>query len=190
MTAFEEILGRIASALEEADIGYMVIGGQAVLIHGDPRQTQDIDVTLAVSCDEISRVMPALKTAGLKSLAEKPQDFARKTNVLPMSDVASGRRVDVIFSDFPYERQAVARAVSVPIGGRKVRFASAEDLLIHKLAAGRPIDLQDARGIWLRKGKTLDRKYIERWIKEFAGIPGLENISRTWRDLRRPNRFL
>jgi hypothetical protein len=43
---FETLLERIALALEQAAVPYMVIGGQAVLLHGEPRLTKDIDVTL------------------------------------------------------------------------------------------------------------------------------------------------
>ncbi len=43
---FTRILKQIASALDKAGIPYMVIGGRAVLLYGEPRLTKDIDVTL------------------------------------------------------------------------------------------------------------------------------------------------
>ncbi len=39
------VLERIATALDAHRIPYMVIGGQAVLRYGEPRQTKDIDIT-------------------------------------------------------------------------------------------------------------------------------------------------
>ena len=44
----ENLLGRIGSALKAARIPYMVIGGQAVLLYGEPRMTRDIDVSLGI----------------------------------------------------------------------------------------------------------------------------------------------
>ena len=44
---FEALLERIGGTIERAGIPYMVIGGQAVLLYGEPRLTQDIDITLA-----------------------------------------------------------------------------------------------------------------------------------------------
>ncbi|MGB3565055.1 MAG: hypothetical protein WBH85_09195 [Thermoanaerobaculia bacterium] len=44
---FGSLLERIALALDNADLPYMVIGGQAVLLHGEPRLTRDIDITVA-----------------------------------------------------------------------------------------------------------------------------------------------
>src|SRR5260221_14588601 len=42
---FRSLLERIALGLERRGIGYMVIGGQAVLLHGEIRLTEDIDLT-------------------------------------------------------------------------------------------------------------------------------------------------
>ncbi len=87
--------------------------------------------------------------------------------VLPVLDVASGIRVDFIFSVSPYERQAIRRAVGVPIGTTKVSFASIEDVIIHKIFAGRPRDLEDARSILL-KNQKYNIGYIRRWLKKLG----------------------
>ena len=45
---FQALLARLALELEARSLPYMVIGGQAVLVHGEPRLTRDIDITLGV----------------------------------------------------------------------------------------------------------------------------------------------
>ena len=45
---FEEILAALSRVLQKRSIPYMVIGGQAVLLYGEPRVTRDIDITLGV----------------------------------------------------------------------------------------------------------------------------------------------
>jgi hypothetical protein len=40
---FEELLIRIAKALDNNYIPYMIVGGQAVLLYGEPRLTKDIE---------------------------------------------------------------------------------------------------------------------------------------------------
>ena len=82
----------------------MVIGGQAVLLHGEPRMTRDIDVTLGVDVDEFARVLTALQPARFEVLSENAEEFARKTRVLPLRDSESGIRIDLIFSFSPYAR--------------------------------------------------------------------------------------
>ena len=43
---FEKILSSIGVSLKKHDIPYMIIGGQAVLLYGEPRLTRNIDITL------------------------------------------------------------------------------------------------------------------------------------------------
>lgn len=55
--------------------------------------------------------------------------------------------------------------------GTEVSFASPEDIIVHKIFARRPRDLEDARGILL-KNPGLDRTYILQWLQEFdAAFP-------------------
>jgi hypothetical protein len=39
---FENLLEKVAIALDGERLPYMVIGGQAVLLHGEPRLTKDV----------------------------------------------------------------------------------------------------------------------------------------------------
>ena len=41
---FKTLLKKIVEQLEKAGIPYMVIGGQAVLVYGEPRLTKDKDL--------------------------------------------------------------------------------------------------------------------------------------------------
>jgi hypothetical protein len=41
---FQDLLKRVAGELSRNAIPYMVIGGQAVLLYGEPRLTKDIDI--------------------------------------------------------------------------------------------------------------------------------------------------
>ncbi len=169
---YKELISAIAHSLDGKGIPYMVIGGQAVLIHGEPRLTRDIDVTLGIGPEGMDLVLEAVEELGLEALPEDVRAFVRRTMVLPARHAPSGMRVDFIFSFTPYERQAIERASVVDIKGTPVRFASAEDLVIHKLFARRPRDLEDARGIIL-KNPSLDRDYVRGWLEEFdASLPG------------------
>jgi hypothetical protein len=71
--------------------------------------------------------------------------------VLPARHGGTGIRADFIFSTTPYEQQAIGRAVRVILDGTCVSFASAEDLVIHRLFAARPRDLEDALGVVRRR---------------------------------------
>ena len=44
----KNLLTRLAHALDEKKIPYMIIGGQAMLLYGEPRLTRDVDVTVGL----------------------------------------------------------------------------------------------------------------------------------------------
>jgi hypothetical protein len=163
---FELLLEKIALALNEAEIPYMVIGGQAVLLHGEPRLTRDIDITLGIATEQLDLLLPVVATCGLKPLVD-PLSFTAKTMVLPCQAPNTDIRIDFIFSFSPYEALAIRRALTVRMGNAMVRFASPEDLIIHKMVAGRPRDLEDVKGVVL-KNPDMETAYIRRWLKNFS----------------------
>ncbi len=164
---FERILERLSIALSAAGIRYMIIGGQAVLVYGEPRITKDVDVTLSVEPDQAKRVIDLAIRAKFRPLPEDPESFIRDTMVLPAIDDESGIRVDLIFSQSAYERQAMDRVRTIRVGNADVRFASAEDVVIHKIVAGRPRDIEDVASLMIKQ-RDLDIGYIERWLTDFS----------------------
>jgi hypothetical protein len=184
LPSFERLLARVARALDAHELPFMVIGGQAVLLHGEPRLTQDIDITLGVAPDRVADLLTICDTLACRPLAEDPRAFARRTFVLPVMDLTTGIRVDFIFSTTPYEREAIGRAEAVTIAGAEVPFATPEDLILHKLFAGRPRDLEDVRGIVARKRNAIDWSYIDRWAHEFSVVEGRENLPKLVRTVR------
>lgn len=162
---FQALLEQIARGLDSRGFPYMLIGGQAVLLHGEPRLTRDIDVTLGVGPEKLPVLLEWARESGWQVLVDSPADFVTRTLVLPCLEPRSGIRVDLIFSFSPYERQAIERARVVMVGDTPVRFASAEDLIIHKIVAGRPRDLEDVRSVVL-KNPEMDVSYIRRWLHD------------------------
>jgi predicted nucleotidyltransferase len=160
------LLETIARGLEARQVPYMVIGGQAVLLYGEPRLTRDIDVTVGAGPERLADLLGLAAEAAWRVLPEAPAEFVERTLVLPCLDPASGIRIDFIFSYSAYERRALERARPVEIGHSTVRYASVEDIVIHKMVAGRPRDLEDVRGILLKR-PSLDLAYIRHWLAEF-----------------------
>lgn len=178
---FSQLLEKIALGLEERQIPYMIIGGQAVLIYGEPRLTRDIDVTLGVGPDRLADLLALAHSYSWRVLVEHPQEFVQRTMVLPLVDPETAIRIDFIFSHSVYERQAMDRARRITVGKASVRFAAAEDVIVHKIVAGRPRDLEDVRTILLRN-RELDLAYIRDWLAEFDRSLG-ENYLQAFDDL-------
>jgi hypothetical protein len=166
-----ELLARIARALDAAEIPYMVIDGQAVLVYGYTRLTDDIDITLGVGPDRLKDVLHVIERADLRSLVD--DDFVEQKLVLPAEDRRSKTRVDLIFSYGGYEAEAIRRARPVEIAGYEVAYAAVEDVLIHKVVAGRPQDLRDAVEILLRHLDAVDSAYVQGWLRQFEEAPDM-----------------
>lgn len=168
---FQKLLAKLARALKKRKIPYMVIGGQAVLLYGEPRMTRDIDITIGAGTDRLGELLGVLKETGLRAIPKTVNDFVEETFVLPAIDDKTGIRADFIFSFTPYETAAIKRARTIAIAGEKTAFAAPEDVIIHKIFAGRPRDIEDAKSIVL-KIKKLDTAYLKSRLAEFdAAFP-------------------
>ncbi len=178
----QSLLRRVAEALDRVGIDYVIVGGQAVLVYGEPRLTRDIDITLLASPDDLDRVMRIIKNLKLNVLVDDVESFIRKTWVLPTYDPESGFRVDFIFSWTPFEREAVKRAVLKNVEDYPVKFISPEDLIVMKLVAGRPRDIEDVKGILRRIDVDVD--YIINWLEEFSSVIERDLVSEFYKLLK------
>jgi hypothetical protein len=163
---FKELLIILARSFQAQNIPYMIVGGQAVLLYGEPRLTRDIDVTVGLGPDRLDEILALAGNIPLKILPANPREFVASTMVLPLESENSGIRVDIIFSFTPYEKEALARANEVRLENEMVRFAAPEDVIIHKLFAGRSRDIDDAKTIMARQ-KKIDAGYIINWLTSF-----------------------
>lgn len=175
-TPVEHLIAALSRELKARSIGFMLIGGQAVLVHGEPRLTEDVDLTLAATPDRAADILAVCGAVGLTPMPSDVPAFVAETFVLPARHALTGFRADFIFSSTTYERSAIARAVLIPIAGESVPFATAEDLIIHKLFAARPRDLEDVAGIVRRRGATIDWAYLRCCAADFASVPGREGM--------------
>jgi hypothetical protein len=167
---FKALLIKISRQLSKDNIPYMVIGGQAVLYYGEPRLTEDIDITLGIGIEEYKKIERLTDTLSMDILVENPKDFIKKTMVLPVMDKKTGIRVDFIFSFSVYEREAIKRAVGVKFNNHTVKFGSVEDIIIHKIISGRPRDIEDVENIMI-KNPIYNGEYIKKWLQEFDKSP-------------------
>src|SRR3990167_6749556 len=116
--------------------------------------------------------MTIIRSAG-SSLSPSPQTARCK---------ASACRNYFIFSFTPYETSAIKRVKKVRVLGEDVHFASPEDIIIHKIFAGRPRDIEDIRTI-IMKNPSMDFQYIRKWLKEFDASSDKKDFLNTFEDI-------
>ena len=166
METVEEALLEITATLDELQIPYMVIGGVAVGLWGEPRATLDVDLTLWVEPGEFEATV-ATVSARFQCRTAKPLEFTRQSRVLPI--LASNRvAVDLLFAAWPIEKQAIERAVTRRIAGASVRLAPLDYLLFLKLISERPKDLADAEALLRRHRGEVNTSWLEAELSALA----------------------
>ena len=164
---FAPLLERLAAAFTAAGVPYMVMGGQAVLQHGQSRLTQDIDIAVGLGVGDWRRADALLQGAGFMPRVADYESMALNASILLLADPATLIPIDASLAGSPFEDAAFSRVVLQRIGNADVAFVSPEDLVIQKLVAGRERDHDDVRRL-LRARKSLDRAHIEAWLREFG----------------------
>lgn len=145
------------------------IGGIVVSRWGEPRATTDVDLTVFADFGDEQNVLAELLSK-YPSREPEPEAFAR-VNRIALLHLPGRICADVSLAAFPFEREVLERATEWQLSpGLAIRTCSAEDLVIYKLIAGRPGDIQDVIGIVGRQGQRLDTARIRHWGALFAGL--------------------
>jgi hypothetical protein len=134
-------------------VQYVTIGGIAIQAHGGQRLTQDLDIAIDTTGENVQRLADALLDLDARILGP---DGRRSQSTPSAQLLASSDQWHLITPHGPLDvltlpahlgsfAQLRARAHEVALGELTVPIAHREDLLEMKRAAGRPQDLADVR---------------------------------------------
>jgi hypothetical protein len=138
---------------------FCIIGAVAVQRWGEPRLTQDADLTLLTGFGSEEPFVDTL-LASFKGRRADARDFALRYRVL-LLEARNGVPLDVSLGAMPFEERAVERASEFAIGeGKSLLTCSAEDLIVFKAFAGRDKDWLDIGGIAVRQAGDLREQLI------------------------------
>lgn len=140
--------------------------------------TGDVDVTAELRGEDPAPLVAAMREAGFDLRVGDIAGFVKRTRVFPFVHRDSSIPVDVVLAGPGLEEEFLERAIPVDLGGTLLPVISPEDLIVTKLVAGRPKDLEDARGILRERARHLDIRRIRRTLRLLG-----EAIART--DLQR-----
>jgi hypothetical protein len=119
-----------------------MIGGYAVVYHGYPRATGDIDVWFAVNPQNASRLFEALTEFGFATAPLSRDLFLQEKQIIRMGIPPFRIELVTSISGVNFE-QCYARRVTQLIDGVEVDIIALEDLKANKKASGRLKDLND-----------------------------------------------
>ncbi len=138
---------------------FCFIGGVAVQRWGEPRLTQDVDLTLLTGFGSEETYVNAWLSR-FQPRGADARAFALKYRVL-LARTASGVDVDAAFGALPFEERCIQRSSTWAWAeGHSLTTCSGEDLVVHKSFAGRDIDWSDVERVLTRQHGKLDLELI------------------------------
>lgn len=164
---------------------FCFIGGIAIQRWGEPRLTKDLDVTLLAGFGGEEKYVDIL-LRHFQSRIGGAREFALRNRVLLLK-TGEGIGIDVALGALPFEEEAVRRSQMLEFApGITLRTCTAEDLVVMKAFASRPLDWNDVRGILVRQGTgRLDWPYIRRQLQPLCEVKDAPEIPTRLEMLRR-----
>lgn len=163
---FKELYQHIVGFLEALHATYLIVGGMATGVLGEPRLTHDVDIIADVGGMKLAGFLQKAKEAGFLFKDARVHSDVQQKGTFRLQYQKSW--VDIIVASTELEQSAFQRAKRVKVLGIEASFPSPEDFILLKLIPGRPKDLLDVESVILRNRDRLDRAYLERWAQQLA----------------------
>ena len=147
---FSEDIRQFLECLSAHDVEFIVVGGEAVIYHGYPRVTGDVDIFYRLSVVNAQRLFDALvsfwggRVPGVRSPSSLGHDGIIVQFGVPPHRIDLINRIDGV----SFEDAWRGREQAVLVGGKAsmpLAYIGLDALIKNKKAAGRPKDLDDLR---------------------------------------------
>ncbi len=183
-SAVTDALKHVWAALEPLHLPTALMGGLAVAVWKHPRNTRDVDILVDVRDVDLGELVEAMKRAGMRPKRQPAVQLVGDQRIIQLLYQAPGTfldiQIDLLLADSAYQKEALTRARPARLdGGREVAVLSCEDLIIHKLLAGRVIDSADAAALLRANRAGLDLEYLKGWLGRLDLLAPFEAI---WRE--------
>jgi predicted nucleotidyltransferase len=141
-------LSRLLQVFVDEKIDFVVVGGFAGVLHGSSLLTQDLDLCLLLTPNNVAKLRSILKdfhpkhrmTPKRLSFLEVPEDTSRLNNLYLETDLGTVDLISQVTGVGDFERVS-RNAVKVELFGHSCKVISIEDLIRAKEAIGREKDI-------------------------------------------------
>jgi hypothetical protein len=171
-----ELLRYTVLVLERVGIPYAIVGSFASGIWGEPRFTQDIDILIQLSLDQVKLLCSEFPASDFYVSESAARNAVARRSQFNVIHPASGNKIDfMIAGSGNWPRQQLARRKQLQVfADHAASVAAPEDVIIGKLIcyheAGSDKHLRDIAGILQLSSNLIDRDYVARFAAEFDVI--------------------
>ncbi len=180
MTSLKEFLQNVVENLQQAGIDYVICGSIAASFYGVERSTQDTDIIINPTEEQLINFLKLLGDAFYVSRDAALEALKRNT-MFNIIDVENAWKADLIIqkkTDFHTEE--FHRKRKEKLLGKDLYILSPEDTILNKLEWAKNISseqqLRDALCVATVQYERLDRDYLYKWAKELQVESSLEQL--------------
>ncbi len=178
-----DLLDDLRRAFDALGIAWYLFGAQAAVAYGVARLTADVDVTIRPPATPTSEWLAELQRYGFEPRFTDA-GFVEQTRVIPVVHLRSGLPVDLVLAGPGLEDDLLRRAVVQSIDGVPVPVIEIADLVILKVLAGRPKDLDDVVELLRIHGDGIDAVRVRTVLRALEDALGQSDLLRTFEQAR------
>ena len=157
---------KVITFLNSGNFKYILIGGMAAGIIGEPRATGDVDIDIILDKKDISDFLKKAKQTGFNFDEKACIKRAKESGSFQLK--IGDFHIDFIIASTDLEREAIKRKKVYKIHSVNSNLPTPEDLILLKVIPGRPKDIIDAENITQRHTGKLDKKYLLGWSQKLS----------------------
>lgn len=166
-------LARVAKVLDRTGIAYMITGSFASAYYGAPRSTQDIDIVIEASAQQLQTFGNSLPSDEYYLDVHAAVEAEKRQSMFNVIDLSTGWKIDLIIRKArAFSEEEFRRRQLIIVEGLSLFVATAEDLIVAKLEWSKLSQsrrqIEDVVGILRVRRDSLDHRYLEKWIRELA----------------------
>jgi hypothetical protein len=181
-------LEKLISIIESTGIPYVVCGSLSSGFHGQPRATNDADIIISPTRNQLAMLLKSLE-AGYYVSHEAAFEAMNARSMFNVIDNEFGWKADLIFrQDNPYHLSKFNRRKRVKLMGIDLWILSPEDVILSKLDwakdSGSDLQFRDVFGVIKVQWDKLDWDYLQHWAKILGVEKNLETVKEEVRKLR------
>lgn len=166
------VLSQVLDTLEEVGIPYMIVGSFASGFHGEFRATQDADIVIDPTPEQLQAFLTCVSDDFYVSSEAAAEALARRGQ-FNLVHFQTAWKIDLIVrKERPFSRMEFERRQEGSVGDHPAAINSPEDVILSKLewakASHSERQIRDAAGVVAAWGDALDWDYLDRWAEQLS----------------------
>jgi hypothetical protein len=171
--------------LEPLELPVALMGGLALAVWKHVRATRDVDLLLGIGEEDVESVLGHLRAAAIRPKRSPPVVTVGGLQIAQLlytpPDVFVDLQIDLLLARSGFALESLRRRVPTQLSGLDVTIdvLTCEDLIVHKLLAGRLLDRVDAAALLRANRRTMDVAFL---IKSAAELGISRDLAEVWKE--------